>query len=63
MNTENRTLYRSRDKRMIAGICGGLDKHLSIDPRLLRWASVLTAEATAPIYILMWIFLDKEPVG
>ena len=47
---------------MIAGVCGGLGKHLSIDPRLLRWIFVLTAEVTAPIYILMWIYLDEEPV-
>jgi phage shock protein C len=62
MNTENKKLYRSRDNRMIAGVCGGLGKHLDIDPRLLRWAFVLTAEVTAPIYILMWICLDEEPV-
>jgi phage shock protein C len=62
MNTENKKLYRSRDNRMIAGVCGGLGKHLDIDPRLLRWAFLLTAEATASIYILLWIFLDEEPV-
>jgi phage shock protein C len=62
MNTEKKRLYRSRDNRMIAGVCGGLGKHLDIDPRLLRWAFVLTAEVTAPIYILMWICLDEEPV-
>ena len=62
MNAENKTLYRSRDNRMIAGVCGGLGKHLNIDPRLLRWAFVLTAEVTAPIYLLMWICLDEEPV-
>ena len=62
MDTENKKLYRSRDNRMIAGVCGGLGKHLDIDPRLLRWAFVLTAEVTAPIYFLMWIYLDEEPV-
>jgi phage shock protein C len=60
---ENRKLHRSRDNRIIAGVCGGLGKHLDIDPRLLRWAFVLTAQLTAPIYILMWICLDEEPVG
>ena len=62
MNTENKKLYRSRDNRRIAGVCGGLGKYLDIDPRLLRWAFVLTAEVTAPIYIVMWICLDEEPV-
>ena len=62
MGPENKKLYRSRDNQRIAGVCGGLGKHLDIDPRLLRWAFVLTAEVTAPIYILLWIYLDEEPV-
>ncbi len=62
MSTENKKLYRSRDNQRIAGVCAGLGKHLDINPRLLRWAFVLTAEITAPIYILMWICLDEEPV-
>lgn len=62
MTTEAKTLYRSREDRWIAGVCGGLGKHLNIDPRLLRWIFVLTAELTAPVYILLWIFLDEEPV-
>ena len=62
MNTENKKLYRSRDDRKIAGVCGGLAKHLNINPHLLRWAFVLTAEVTAPLYLLMWIYLEEEPV-
>ena len=62
MNAEKKKLYRSRDNQMIAGVCGGLGKHLNINPRLLRWAFVLTAELTAPIYLLLWIGLDEEPV-
>jgi len=62
MNTENKKLYRSRDDRKIAGVCGGLAKHLNINPHLLRWAFVLTAEVTAPLYFLMWIYLEEEPV-
>jgi len=62
MNTENKKLYRSRDNRHIAGICGRLAKYLNIDSRLLRWAFVLTAQVTAQLYLLMWIYLDEEPV-
>ena len=62
MNTENKKLCRSRDDRRIAGVCGGLGKYLNIEPRLLRWAIVLTSEVTAPIYILMWIYLNEDPV-
>jgi hypothetical protein len=32
MNTGNKKLYRSRDDQKIAGVCGGLAKHLGIDP-------------------------------
>jgi phage shock protein PspC (stress-responsive transcriptional regulator) len=46
MNTENKRLYRSRDDRRIAGVCGGLGKFLNIDSRLLRWAFILTGQVT-----------------
>ena len=62
MDIKNKKIYRSLDDRKIAGICGGLGKYLNIDSRLLRWAFVLTAQVTAPLYLLMWICLDEEPV-
>jgi phage shock protein C len=62
MNTENKKLYRSRDDRKIAGVCGGLAKYLKINVHLLRWAFVLTGQVTGPLYLLMWIYLDEEPV-
>ena len=62
MNTKNKRLYRSRDDRKIASICGGLAKYLNIDSRLLRWALVLTAQVTSPLYLLMWIYLEEEPI-
>ena len=62
MGLKNAKLSRSREDRMIAGVCGGLGQLLGVDPGLLRWAFVLTAEVTAPIYILLWVYLDEEPV-
>ncbi len=35
-------LYRSRDERMIWGICGGLGQYFDIDPTIVRVAWVLT---------------------
>ena len=61
MNIENKKLHRSREDRKIAGVCGGMGRYLGIDPRLLRWAFVLTTEVTAPIYLLLWLYLDEEP--
>lgn len=62
MSTETKKLYRSRDDRWIAGVCGGLAKHLGIDPLLIRLMFIVTAEVTAPLYILLWIFVSGEPL-
>jgi phage shock protein PspC (stress-responsive transcriptional regulator) len=62
MNTETRKLYRSRDERWIAGVCGGLAKHLGVDPLLMRLMFIVTAEVTAPLYILLWIFVPEGPL-
>ncbi len=32
MADDSRKLYRSRDKRMIAGVCGGLGEYIEVDP-------------------------------
>jgi phage shock protein C len=36
-----RLLRRSRDDRVIAGVCGGLGRYLQVDPVLLRIALVI----------------------
>src|SRR2546428_8842047 len=38
-----RVLRRSRDDRVIAGVCGGLGRYLGVDPVLLRVAFVVLA--------------------
>jgi phage shock protein C len=63
MNTETRRLYRARDERWISGVCGGLAKHLGIDPLLMRLMFIVTAEVTAPLYVLLWIFVPEEPLN
>jgi len=35
-------LYRSKDERMIWGICGGLAKYFNVDPTIVRVVAVLT---------------------
>ena len=62
MKIGDKKLYRARDDRRIAGVCGGLSKHFNIEARLLRWIFILTAEVTAPIYLLLWIYLEEEPL-
>jgi phage shock protein C len=64
MSDEIKRLYRSRDERMIGGVCGGLSKYLHADPTLLRLIMVLFALAGGPgiiAYLLLWIIVPLEP--
>ena len=56
-------LYRSRDYRLIAGICGGLGEYFDIDPIIFRMifiALLINGGAGIIIYILMWIFVPVK---
>lgn len=37
---EQKKLYRSRDNRMLAGVCGGVGEFINVDPTIVRlvWA-------------------------
>lgn len=64
MTEDYRKLYRSRDDRMIAGVCGGLGDYLKIDPTLIRLVFVLGFFATASgvfwAYLIMMIVVPEE---
>lgn len=65
MSGEYRRLYRSRDDRMISGVCGGIAKYFSVDPTLIRLLFVLFAFAGGPgllAYIVLAIIVPEEPV-
>ena len=67
MNIEKKKLYRSRDNRMIAGVCGGLGEYFGIDATLVRLAFVLgmfflaIPGALAFVYLIMMIVIPEEP--
>lgn len=56
-------LYRSKNERMIAGVCGGLAEYLNMDPVIIRliWA-ILTCFAFSGIiiYIIACIIIPNE---
>jgi len=57
-------LYRSRDERMIWGICGGLAKYFDIDPVVMRVIAVLTlffAGWGILAYIILRFVVPLEP--
>ena len=41
MNEMKKRLHKSKDNRMIAGICGGLGEYFGIDPTVIRLGWVL----------------------
>jgi phage shock protein C len=59
-------LYRSRDDRVIAGVCGGLGKHLDVDPVLIRVAAIVLVFAGGAgllLYVIGWIAIPEEAKG
>ncbi len=63
---ETRVLRRSRDHRILGGVCGGLGRYLGVDPALLRIAFVVLALAGGGgvlIYIVAWILIPEEREG
>ncbi len=57
-------LHRSRNKKVIAGIAGGLGEYLDIDPIIIRIIIVLITifhGIGLIIYIIMWIVIPEAP--
>jgi phage shock protein C len=56
--------YRSRENRIIAGVCGGLAEYFDIDPiiiRLITLILVLSFGSGLIAYIIAWIVVPEEP--
>ncbi len=64
MSTQYKKLYRSRDDRMVAGVCGGLGDYFDIDPTLMRlifvFGSVVTGSGLFWVYLVMMILVPEE---
>ncbi len=63
-------LYKSRNKKMVSGVCGGLEDYLGIDVTIIRlvWIvlSLLVSGAGIGglvVYIIASIVIPEEPVG
>lgn len=50
-------IYRSRDNRMIAGVCGGLGEYFKIDPSIVRLLWVFAAFTSAGLGVLIYVIL------
>ncbi|MBN1264361.1 MAG: PspC domain-containing protein [Anaerolineales bacterium] len=64
MSEEIKKLYRSRNDRMLGGVCGGLSEYFQIDSTLIRLLFVAFGLAGGPgliAYIIMLIVVPEEP--
>ncbi|MDO8480376.1 MAG: PspC domain-containing protein [Nanoarchaeota archaeon] len=59
-------LYRSRQDRVIAGVCGGIAEHLDVDPVWVRVFTILITIMSVGFgilaYVLFWILVPENPV-
>ncbi|MBC8497312.1 MAG: PspC domain-containing protein [Anaerolineales bacterium] len=64
MSDNYKRLYRSRDDRMIAGVCAGLGEYFDIDPTLMRlifaFGSIVTGSGLFWVYLIMMILVPEE---
>jgi phage shock protein C len=66
MSNQYQKLYRSRENRMLGGVCGGVGEYFDIDPTLVRVLFVFGAFLGIPgalllIYLVMLIFVPQKP--
>lgn len=57
-------LYRSRENRWIAGVCGGLAEFFGLSPKIVRIICALLIMVYGSgmiIYIILALFIPKEP--
>ena len=57
-------LYKVRQGKVFAGVCGGLAKYFEVSPKVVRLLFVLMCAAYSSgliVYILLMIFMRKEP--
>ncbi|HII01685.1 TPA: PspC domain-containing protein [Methanosarcinaceae archaeon] len=56
-------LYRSRNNRMIVGVCGGIGEYFDVDPtlvRLVRWLFTFWGPGILA-YLIAWSIIPEEP--
>lgn len=61
-------LQRSRQHRMIAGVCGGIAEWLGWDPTIVRILYVLLSILSAAfpgtiVYLLLWLITPRAPAA
>ena len=61
----NKRLYKSRNDKMLGGVCGGIAEYFNIDPTLVRLGWVLFCALGGSgilAYIVAAIVIPEQPV-
>lgn len=62
--TGPRRLTRSRDDKMVAGVCGGLARYLNVDATLVRVVMVVALAVgfftPGLLYLVAWVLMPEE---
>jgi len=66
VKTERRQIYRSREDRMLAGVCAGLAEYFNLDATVVRLSYVLLSLASVGIgivaYVVMILVFPEKPL-
>ena len=54
-------LYRSRNNRVLAGVCGGIGEYFNIDPVLIRVLAIVILGFGWLAYLIAAIIIPIEP--
>jgi phage shock protein C len=66
MSDDVKKLFRTKEDRMIAGVCSGLAAYFNIDPTIIRALFIVFAVfggSSILLYLLLWIFIPDAPDG
>lgn len=63
----DKPLRRSREHRLIGGVCGGIAEFVNADPRTVRLVYLLSALPSLGFtlvgYFLLWLLIPGAPAG
>ena len=64
MSAQYKQLYRSKDDRMIAGVCGGIGEYFDIDPTIIRlifvFGTIFSISGLFWVYLIMMFIVPEE---
>ncbi len=63
MVSKDKRLYRSRSRRLLAGVCGGLAEFFGLNTTLVRIGFIIFGlfGVGEVVYLLLWLIVPKEP--